>query len=62
MAKHEISLMKQINSPQIIKLEDHFKREEVFYMIMEYCSRGDLEKVLKGRSSIIFIQRDYQKN
>jgi serine/threonine protein kinase len=54
--------MKQINSPQIIKLEDHFKREEVFYMIMEYCSRGDLEKVLKGRSSIIFIQRDYQKN
>ena len=43
----EISAMKRLDSPYIIKLYDVLKTSRNVYMIMEYCSGGDLDHYIK---------------
>ena len=43
--KNEIDLLAKINSPHVIKLIDIQRTQHNFYLIMEYCNGGDLEKL-----------------
>jgi len=48
----EIKIMKKLNHKNILKLYDviyeDYQGEENIYIILEYCSRGDLSKFLNG--------------
>ena len=42
LAKVEIDILKISQHPNIIKLYDVFENENYIYIIMEYCTGGDL--------------------
>lgn len=44
----EISLLKSINHPNIIKCLDHFITDKMIYIILEYCPKGDLSQFLQN--------------
>lgn len=44
MARKEIELMKSLNHKNIVKFIDQFRQNGVWYIILEYCGKGDLEK------------------
>lgn len=47
LARTEIEILKICQHPNIIKLYDIFETPEYFYIIMEYCSGGDIGKLIK---------------
>ena len=50
--KNEISLMKSLNHPNIIKLYDVIYHNDKVYMILEYCNGGDLSKYIRKGKNI----------
>jgi calcium-dependent protein kinase len=40
MIKNEISIMKVVDHPNIVKLYEFFEDDENFYIIQEFCSGG----------------------
>lgn len=48
-----MKLLKSINHPHIVKYIDSFQKESKFYIIMEYCEKGDLNDYLQ-RTSLNF--------
>ena len=40
MIKNEISIMKVVDHPSIVKLYEFFEDDENFYIIQEFCSGG----------------------
>ena len=51
--KTEIEILKIANHPHIIRLFDVFENIDYIYIIMEYCSGGDLFSYLENRKFII---------
>ncbi len=53
--KNEINILAKINSPNVIKLVDIVRTENNFYLVMELCNGGDLEKLkeIRGKFSEI---------
>lgn len=47
--KNEISILAKINSPNVIKLIDIQRTHNNFYLIMELCNGGDLERLKEAR-------------
>ncbi|XP_034041908.1 serine/threonine-protein kinase Nek2-like [Thalassophryne amazonica] len=54
MSKHlkdrliqEISLLKELDHPNIVKYVDHFIKKKKVYVVMEYCEGGDLAHAIK---------------
>jgi serine/threonine protein kinase len=47
MAEKEIKLMNKLNHPNIIKCYDQFRFQGNWYIVLEYCGKGDLEKYKK---------------
>ena len=45
----EIQILRNLDSPYIIKLHDTFKTERHFYLILDFCNGGDLEGLLEHR-------------
>ena len=45
----EIKLLKKLNHPHIVHLRDFLCDENYVYIIMEYCSGGDLSHFIKSR-------------
>ena len=43
--KNEITILSKIDHPQVIKLKDIQRTENNFYLVMEFCNGGDLEKL-----------------
>jgi serine/threonine-protein kinase ULK/ATG1 len=43
----EISIMRQIDHPNIVKLYDIKKTERTIYLFLEYCDGGDLQHFIK---------------
>jgi serine/threonine protein kinase len=43
--KNEINILAKINNEHVIKLKDIQRTENNFYLIMEYCNGGDLERL-----------------
>ena len=46
---NEAKIMKDLNSPYIIKYERSFVQKTKLYIVMEYCSKGDLAKFIKAQ-------------
>ena len=50
---NEISILKEVNHPNILKLIEVKDTEEKLYIVNEYCNGGNLE---------IFLEKYYEKN
>jgi serine/threonine protein kinase len=50
--KNEVSLMKSLNHPNIIKLYDVIYEKDKVYMILEYCNGGDLSKYIRKNKTL----------
>jgi len=48
--KREVQVMKNMNSPAIIKLYDSFQIDQFLYIVMEYSPLGDLESQIKKKA------------
>ena len=44
---NEIKILKVINNPYLVRLEDLMRTSNHIYIVMEYCNGGDLSKCLK---------------
>ena len=53
LVRTEIEILKICQHPYIIKLYDIFENVDYIYIIMEYCSGGDLFSFLKERNFIL---------
>ena len=53
LVRTEIEILKICQHPYIIKLYDIFENVDYIYIIMEYCSGGDLFSYLKNRNFIL---------
>jgi hypothetical protein len=51
-ANTEKNILKTIRHPFIVKLDYAFQDEDRLYMVLEYCSRGDLESLLTRRKKL----------
>lgn len=40
---NEANIMKKLRNKNIVRYVDSFEEEDYFYLVMEYCDRGDLE-------------------
>ena len=47
--KNEISLLKQLNSPNLITLHYVDKTEHNYYLVFDYCNGGDILQILQLR-------------
>ena len=55
---HEITIMKNLDHPHIIKLYEFYIDEENYYLINEFCTEGDLsEKMYKLKQDYIKISK-----
>src|ERR1035437_6730881 len=45
----EINILKNLNSPYVIKVYDVIKSPDHFYIITEFCNGGNLEDKLQNR-------------
>ena len=45
--QNEISILKSIDNPNIIKLFEIFKTQNNYYIVYEYCNGGNLEDKIK---------------
>ena len=59
----EISIVKKLSHPNIIKINEIFENEKYYYIIMDYCSKGELfdyivkkTKLTEDESSFFFYQ------
>ena len=58
--KREIKIMKHLNHQNIVKLYDHIVSSKNNYLVLEYCSGGDLSKYSTGigeAKTIIFLRQ-----
>ena len=46
---NELNILKIINNPYLVKLEDLMRTSNHLYIVMEYCNGGDLRKCLTKR-------------
>lgn len=46
-AKNEVSLLKKLAHPQIVRYFDSFLEHGTLHILMEYCEKGDLGQLLK---------------
>ena len=53
LAKVEIDILKIAQHPNIIKLYDVFENEQHIYIIMEYCSGGDLLSYFENHNYVL---------
>lgn len=49
LLNNEIGIMHKINHPNIIHLHDLMESENNYYLILDYCNQGDLQKFMKKR-------------
>lgn len=49
--------MKSLNSDYIVKLYDLKQTKKNYYLMLEYCSGGDLDKLLGKRQNELLVQK-----
>jgi serine/threonine-protein kinase ULK/ATG1 len=55
--KEEVRVMASLSSEHIVRLYDVKQTKKPFYMMLEYCSGGDLESLAKTRQDERTVQR-----
>lgn len=43
----EVSIMSKIDHPNVMKLFDYFETDNNYYLVVDYCNKGDLENYLR---------------
>jgi serine/threonine protein kinase len=56
----EINVMKNLNSPYILKLYEVIHQKNYLYLILEYCNEGDLSKYIKTKNKKYNLLYIYQ--
>lgn len=51
--KKEISVMKQLTSPNVVKMYDVEGDKETTYIILEFCPDGDLDKFMRKNGGML---------
>ena len=49
---NEINILKQIDHPNVVKIFEFYNSEDAFYLITEYCSEGELFKIISEKKKI----------
>jgi serine/threonine-protein kinase ULK/ATG1 len=49
----EISILRRICSPNVIKICDVYRSKQDYNLLMEYCNGGDLENYIKARGGYL---------
>lgn len=55
-AKQEAKLLEAMQHPNIVRCRGHFQREAKLCILLDYCSHGDLESLLKSRRGQLLPQ------
>ena len=58
LLKNEVSIMNQINHPNIMHLSDYFESENNFYLVINYCDGGDLETFMIKNKIAFFSEEE----
>ena len=45
--KLEVKIMYQLNHEHVVKLYNHFEDDSNFYLILQYCQKGQLYTLIK---------------
>ena len=56
---NEINILKQIDHPNVVKIFEFYNSEDAFYLITEYCSEGELFKIISEKKKLTEIQCAY---
>ncbi|XP_044755389.1 serine/threonine-protein kinase Nek8-like [Coccinella septempunctata] len=56
-AKNEISILKSLRHPNVILYYDSYSKKNVFYIMMEYATKGTLNEYLYKRKKKLSAQR-----
>src|SRR6218665_2622705 len=49
----EVDLLQSLNHPNIVAFQESFSTRNTIYLIMEYCSGGDLAQYLKAQDNYL---------
>ena len=49
----EVDLLQSLNHPNIVAFQESFSTRNTIYLIMEYCSGGDLAQYLKAQNNYL---------
>lgn len=55
--RNEIELIKKINHKNLVKYVTDFKEKGKWYIVFEYCGKGDLKKFKKKQGTLFEISR-----
>ena len=56
--KSEIEIMEKLNSKHIIKLHKIFQDQTNYYLILDYCDKGDFKNYLKNRNKKFLKEKE----
>lgn len=59
LASKEVAMLKKVDHQNIIHLYSQFKKNDTWYMIFEFCGKGDLDHLLAKRkgTNCIYLGR-----
>eukprot|EP00758_Cryptobia_borreli_P014754 Tbor_TRINITY_DN5954_c4_g1::TRINITY_DN5954_c4_g1_i3::g.19319::m.19319/K08857/NEK1_4_5; NIMA (never in mitosis gene a)-related kinase 1/4/5 len=57
-AKHEISMLRKLDHPNITHYVDHFEHRGSLYIVMEYANGGDLYTKIKSQGGVRFTEKE----
>lgn len=57
-AKHEITMLRNLNHPNITRYVDHFETGGALFIVMEYANGGDLYTKIKNRRGVRFSEKE----
>ena len=50
--KNQLDVLSHIDHPNVIKIYDYFNEDNLYFLVLEFCSQGNLETLLKEKSTI----------
>jgi NIMA (never in mitosis gene a)-related kinase len=57
-AKHEITMLRQLNHPNITRYVDHFEYNGSLFIVMEFANGGDLMGKIQARKGVRFSEAE----
>ena len=61
MVKKEINIMKELNHKNIVQYYEDFREKGEWFIVLEYCGKGDMEQYKKKVGKFFTIKAKYLK-
>jgi serine/threonine protein kinase len=58
LLRTEVAVMNNINHPNIMHLYDFLESNNNYYLVMQYCNKGDLENYLSKQPQNFLLEKD----